>query len=43
MSGDAILFPLKGNCFIGNDEVGIRESLLDLRSKVNYIVAKQLT
>ena len=36
MNGDVILIPVKGNCFVGNDKVGVREILLDLRFKVNY-------
>ena len=36
-TGDAILILLKGNRKFGNELVRIREILLDLRLKVNYI------
>ena len=43
MNGDVILIPVKGNCFVGNDKVGIREILLDLRFKVNYIESQAVS
>ena len=36
MSGDTILISVKGNRIFGNEDVEIREILLDLRLKVNY-------
>ena len=37
MNGDVILISLKGNRIFGNEDVEIREILLDLWLKVNYI------
>ena len=35
-TSDGILIPLSGNNYFGNEIVGIREILLDLRLRVNY-------
>ena len=41
-TGDDILILLKGNHKFGNELVRIRENLLDLRLKVNYIVSQTI-
>lgn len=40
--GDDILIFLKGNRKLGNEYVKIREILLDLRLKVNYIESQTI-
>ena len=39
MNGDVILNSLKGNRIFGNENVEVREILLDLRLRVYYINA----
>ena len=41
-TGDDILILLKGNRKFGNGLVRIREILLDLRLKVNYIISQTI-
>ena len=41
-TGDDILILLKGNRKFGNELVRIREILLDLRLKVNYIISQTI-